>query len=63
MWQANKVAIIILLAGLALLGGLHYYLAPTDAVLAKKIEVLGICLLLFGVGTYSLLTALKGPRP
>lgn len=59
MWQANKTAIIALLLGLALLGGVYHYLAATDIELAKKATSLGFCVLLFSVGLYSLLTARK----
>ncbi len=50
MWNANKKGLIVLLAGLALLGGLHYFLSPAHPQLADQILALGFCLLLFGVG-------------
>lgn len=59
MWQANKTAIITLLIGLTLLGGVYHYFAASDIELAKKAVSLGFCALLFSVGLYSLLTVRK----
>ncbi len=56
MWQANKKGIIILLGGLALLGGAHYLLAQSNEVLADRVLALGFCLLVFGVALASWLS-------
>lgn len=49
MWQANKVAIVSLLAGLAVLGGVHWYIAQQDLILAQRVLSTGLCILLFFV--------------
>ena len=49
MWQANKVSIIILLIGFAVLGGAYWYLAPQDNLVAERVLYTGICALLFVV--------------
>lgn len=51
MWNANKVAIILLLIGLSVLVGIHYYMSDTDPVLARKIVAVGTCFLLFTTAT------------
>ncbi len=49
MWQANKLSIIVLTLGFAVLGGAYWYLAPQDELLAKRVLYTGICALLFVV--------------
>ena len=49
MWQANKLSIIILAVGFAVLGGVYWYLAPQDKLLAERVLYTGICALLFVV--------------
>lgn len=56
MWQANKVAIIALLAGLAVLGGVHWYLAQDDLILAQRVLSTGLCILLFAVAFFNWLS-------
>ncbi len=56
MWKANKAGMVVLLAGLALLGGIHYVVTPHNEQLADQILALGFCLLLFGVGLASWLS-------
>ncbi len=56
MWRANKTGIVVLLAGLVLLGGLHYLLAPQHEELADQVLALGFCVLLFGVALASWLS-------
>ncbi len=62
VWRANKIGLIVLLAGLALLGGLHYLLAPQHEQLADQVLALGFCVLLFGVALASWLSV-KTPEP
>ena len=59
MWQANKVAIIGLLAGLAVLGGVHWYIARDDLILAQRVLSTGLCILLFTVALLNWLSARK----
>lgn len=59
MWKHNKVGIIALLTGMALLGAVYTYLHPQDAVLADRVASAGFCALLFTVGLASFLTARK----
>ncbi len=56
MWNANKKGILVLGAGLALLGGIHYLVTPHNEALADQILALGFCLLLFAVGLASWLS-------
>lgn len=59
MWQANKTAILLLMVGMAALGGLYSYLAQGDELLARKVLSSGICMLLLLLGLFSWLTAGK----
>ena len=59
MWQANKISIIILLIGFALLGGAYWYLAPQDKLLAERVLYTGICGLLFVVALANYLSVRK----
>lgn len=59
MWQANKGAIIALLAGLAVLGGVHWYVAQQDFMLAQRVLSTGLCILLFTVALVNWLSARK----
>ena len=59
MWQANKVAIIGLLAGLAVLGVVHWYIAQDDLILAQRVLSTGLCILLFTVALLNWLSARK----
>ena len=59
MWQANKVAIIGLLAGLAVLGGAYWDRAPQDKLLAERVLYTGICALLFVVALANYLSVRK----
>ena len=56
MWQANKVAILVLLCGFALLGAVVCVLNARDPLLARQVLSGGICLLLFGVAVGSWLS-------
>ncbi len=49
MWKANKKGIIVLLAGLALLAVVHYFITPYSESLADQVLALGFALLLFNV--------------
>lgn len=57
MWQANKLGIICLLIGLALLGGAYCYLRTGDERMAEQVLACGFCLLLFIVGGATWVTA------
>ena len=59
MWQANKVAIIGLLAGLAVLGVVHWHIAQSDLILAQRVLSTGLCVLLFTVALLIWLSARK----
>lgn len=59
MWQANKLSIIILAIGFAILGGAYWYLAPQDELLAKRVLYTGICALLFVVAVANWLSLKK----
>lgn len=59
MWKHNKVGIIALLIGMALLGAVYAYLHPQDAVLAERVVSAGFCALLFTVGLASFLSVRK----
>lgn len=59
MWQANKISIIILVIGLAALGGAYWYLAPQDELLAQRVLYTGICALLFVVALANWLSVRK----
>ena len=59
MWQANKVSIIILIIGLAILGGVYWYLAPQDKLVAERVLYTGICALLFVVALANWLSLRK----
>lgn len=56
MWQHNKIGILALLVGSAVLGGTYVWLAPQDKALADKVVCTGFCLLLFVVGLASFLS-------
>lgn len=49
MWRANKPFILMLAAGLLLLGVLYLLLQPADPLLADRVCSTGLCLLLFVV--------------
>lgn len=49
MWRANKPFILMLAAGLLLLGVLYLLLQPVDPLLADRVCSTGLCLLLFAV--------------
>ncbi len=49
MWKANKIGIIVLVVGLALLGLAHYLITPYSESLADQVLALGFSLLLFNV--------------
>ncbi len=53
MWKANQKGIVVLLAGLLLLGVVHVVVTPHSESLADQILALGFCLLLFSVGLVS----------
>lgn len=59
MWQANKLSIIILLAGFAALFAAYWYLAPQDELLAKRVLYTGICGVLFVVAVANWLSLKK----
>ena len=59
MWQTNKVSIIILIIGLAILGGVYWYLAPQDKLVAERVLYTGICALLFVVALANWLSLRK----
>ena len=59
MWRANKWGIIALLAGGALLGGVHLYLRQQDKVLADQVLSVGVCSLIFIVALASWLSVRK----
>ncbi len=59
MWQANKVSIIILIIGIAILGGVYWYLAPQDKLVAERVLYTGICALLFVVALANWLSLRK----
>lgn len=59
MWKHNKIGIMALLGGLALLGAVYLYLRPQDAVLAERVASAGFCALLFVVGLASFLSVRK----
>lgn len=59
MWQANKLSIIILATGFAALGGVYWYLAPQDKLLAERVLYTGICALLFIVALANWLSLRK----
>ena len=50
MWRANKPFILMLLAGLLLLGLIYLWLSPQDPLLADRVCSTGLCVLLFVVG-------------
>lgn len=56
MWQHNKIGILALLGGSAVLAGTYVWLAPQDKDLADKVVSTGFCLLLFVVGLASYLS-------
>lgn len=56
MWQHNKIGILALLGGGAVLGALYLWLYPQDKELADKVVSAGFCLLLFTVGMASYLS-------
>ncbi len=56
MWKHNKVGIMVLLGGLAALGGVYAWLAPQDKQLAEQVVSAGVCALLFAVGLASFLS-------
>ena len=59
MWQANKISIIILLIGFAVLGGAYWYLVPQDKLVAERVLYTGICALLFVVALANYLSVRK----
>ncbi len=59
MWQANKISIVVLLVGLAALGGAYWYLLPGDELLARRVLYTGICALLFVVAVANWLSLRK----
>ena len=59
MWQANKVSMIILIIGFAILGGVYWYLAPQDKQVAERVLYTGICALLFVVALANWLSLRK----
>lgn len=61
MWQANKLGIVALLAGLFAVGAAYFKLhAAGNADLANKVGATGVCAVLFIVGLASYLSARKG---
>ncbi len=56
MWKANKKGIICLVAGLLLLGLIHYAVTPHNEQLADQILAIGFCALLFCVALASWLS-------
>ncbi len=60
MWQANKVAIIALLVGLAGLGAAYAGICDTDKELAEQVLCGGICVLLFVVAAANWYFARRG---
>lgn len=56
MWKHNKVGILSLLIGGALLFGAYAYYLPQDEILAERILGTGMCILLFVVGLGSFLS-------
>ena len=56
MWQANKVGIIALLVGGAILGIIYSLIHPRDELLAQQIMACGFCILLFSVAMGSWLS-------
>lgn len=56
MWQHNKLGILALLVGGAVLGAVYLWLAPQDKALADKVVCTGFCLLLFVVALASFLS-------
>ncbi len=61
MWRHNKVGIIALFVGLALLGGAYALIAPCNPLLARQVLSLGVCVLLFAVALASWVSV-KKPR-
>lgn len=57
MWAANKVAIICLLSGLALLGVAFWVLDEQDPQLARQVLSAGVCILLFSTALGTWLSA------
>ena len=62
MWQANKVGILTLLIGFAVLGGVYAYLHEDNPQLAKQIMACGVCVLLFAVALATLLSVYRDIR-
>lgn len=56
MWQHNKIGILALLVGGAVLGAVYLWLAPQNKDLADKVVSTGFCLLLFVVAAVSYLS-------
>ena len=54
---ALSLAIIALLAGLAVLGGVHWYIAQENLMLAQRVLSTGLCILLFSVALLNWLSA------
>ena len=59
MWRANKWGIIALLAGGAILSGVHFYLRGSDKLLADQVLSAGTCALLFLVALCSWISVRK----
>lgn len=57
MWQANKIGIIALALGFAVLGVVFWLLHETEPLLARQIVAGGFCLLLFTVALATWLSA------
>lgn len=60
MWEANKGAIIALIAGLAVLGAAYACLVGQDKQLAEQVLCAGICVLLFVVASVNWYLARRG---
>ena len=62
MWAANKVAIICLLGGLALLGCAYWVLHEQEPLLARQVLSAGVCILLFATALGSWLSVRRKLR-